>query len=280
MVVESILNPQKVGKRSPIEMIILGFIVASLAILISLWVFPSYASFAMVTFTVMAMLPFMVKIIKFEKEKQDKSKKRLGIIAHKSVIISLMFLFLGFLLAYTIWFLLLPPNIANNLFSIQINTITEMNSQVSGSLITNTPFGKILLNNLRVLALSIVFSFIFASGAIFILTWNASVLGVGVANAIQFGVAGGGNGSVYFSAISFATLRYLLHGIPEIASYFIGGLAGGIISFAILDYKFGFKKFFEKFSRPLKDAVMLIVFAIVLLIVAALIEISIIRIFT
>ena len=289
MVLESILSPEGVIEN-PIEMIIFGFIIASVGILLSLWVFPSYASFAMITFSVMAVLPLMVKIIKKEKEKQEKIKN-LRITAHTKVIYSLLFLFLGFLIAYTLWYLLLPTQIANNLFFIQINTITEINTpstavlsninSPSTAVLSNMQFIRILLNNLRVLALSFLFSFIFCSGAIFILAWNASVLGVGLANSIKISIAAQGSGSAaYFSAFSFALLRYLIHGIPEITSYFLGGLAGGIVSFAILDYKLGIKTFYKKFPRLAKDATLLIIGAIILLIIAALIEIYIISIFT
>ena len=69
---------------------------------------------------------------------------------------------------------------------------------------------------------ALLFSFIYGSGAIFILTWNASVISVAIGSAIREMIAsaalgaGAVNIGTYFSAASIGVSRYLLHGIPEI----------------------------------------------------------------
>ncbi|GAG01403.1 unnamed protein product, partial [marine sediment metagenome] len=75
----------------------------------------------------------------------------------------------------------------------------------------------------------------------------------------------------YFQITSLGLLRYAIHGIPEIAAYFIGGLASGIISIAIIKHDFMGKQF----KHILKDAMVLILIAVVVLIAAALIEVFI-----
>ena len=156
----------------------------------------------------------------------------------------------------------------------------ESGGGVSGQALTiGNSFRKIFLNNIRILGLCVLFSFIFGSGAIFILTWNASVLGVAVGNAIRLGVAGGGGAATYFGAVSFALIRYMMHGIPEIAAYFLGGLAGAVIGFTILEYKIGLGKLSDKLGGSLKDAVSLVLLGVVLLLIAALIEILIAPLF-
>lgn len=280
MVVESIVNYVNAEKR-PDEMLLFGFIVATLAIFLAMWVFPSYASFAMVTFTVMAVLPLMVHIIQYEKEKQEKVRGLARFGVHRKAVVFFMFLFVGFLLAYTFWFLLLPTDVANNLFFLQINTITEINTPSGSAINTQGAFGNILSNNIRILALSILFSFIFGSGALFILTWNASVLGVAIATAVKIAVAAsGGSSAAYFGAFSFALLRFLIHGIPEITAYFLGGLAGGVVSFALLDYKFGIKKLRTNLLSSFKDASVLTIAAIVILILATVIEVFVTPVLT
>ena len=279
MVVESIINYIHAEKR-PEEMLPFGFIIASLAILLSLWVFPGYASFAMVTFTVMAVLPLMVHVVRSEKEKQDKIKEWWKIWIHRRALVFFLFLFLGFVLAYTFWFLLLPTDVANNLYFLQINTITEINTPTGAVIAAKAAFGDIFTNNLRILALCILFSFIFGSGAIFILVWNASVMGVAMATTVKIAIAASGSGSaVYFAAFSFALIRFLIHGIPEIMSYFIGGIAGGIISFAILDIKLGPKRFVQNLSGSLKNASILILVAALLLVAATTIEVFVTPLF-
>ena len=78
---------------------------------------------------------------------------------------------------------------------------------------------------------------------------------------------------------SFSLIRFLLHGLPEITAYFLGGLAGGIISFTILDYKLGTKKLLKELPGSFKDVSMLIVAAIALVIISGLIEVLITPLF-
>ena len=68
------------------------------------------------------------------------------------------------------------------------------------------------------------FSLLFGAGAIFILVWNASVI------AAAIGIFAQGS----LSQLPVAILRYMVHGVPEIAAYFIGALGGGIISVAVI----------------------------------------------
>ena len=72
-------------------------------------------------------------------------------------------------------------------------------------------------------------------------------------------------------------LRIILvrYGIPEILSYFIGALAGGIISIAIIRHDFGT----ERFKHVLYDSVDLLILAILTVIFAAFIEVYVTPIF-
>ena len=219
----------------------------------------------------------MVHIMKFEKEKIKNSWR---IIDHRRAIPFFLFLFTGFILAYLFWHLLLPVDIANNLFSAQMNALMEINSPSGAAIFPTITLKNILTNNFRVLALCVLFSLLFGSGAIFILIWNASVIGVAIATAIRLGVAAGGVGiAAYFGAFSFAILRFLLHGIPEMLAYFIGGLAGGIISFTFLDSKLGARKFALKLTSSLKNVSLLILVAAILVVVSGIIEVLITPLF-
>lgn len=74
-----------------------------------------------------------------------------------------------------------------------------------------------------------LFAFIFVSGAIFILSWNASVM------AAAMGLTTKSVGGV--SGIPIDLLTYLPHGVFEIAAYFLGGIAGGILSGLVMRRK-------------------------------------------
>ena len=123
----------------------------------------------------------------------------------------------------------------------------------------------------------ILFSFLYGLGAIFILTWNASVIGTAIGNFVrtelyqlgsQFHLGLGFN---YFQIISIGLFKYIIHGMPEIMAYFVAGLAGGIISVAAIKHDFGTRKF----EHILLDSADLILLALFLLFIAALLEVYI-----
>jgi len=170
----------------------------------------------------------------------------------------------------------LPTSTINSLFDKQVGTIQAINNQVSGNMIHNLNiFWRIFFNNFKVLAFSILFSFVYGAGAIFILAWNATVIGAAIGNFVRANVSGytsslglleAGN---YFHVASLGLLKYSIHGIPEIAAYFYGGLAGGILSVALI------RKHFRtaKFSRVMLDFSELVLMGIGFLLAAAFLEV-------
>jgi uncharacterized membrane protein SpoIIM required for sporulation len=126
-----------------------------------------------------------------------------------------------------------------------------------------------------VLIICLLFSFLLGAGAIFILTWNASVIAVAVGTFIRNNMAsmaslvGLPKIAAYFNIFITGIMKYAIHGIPEIASYFIAALAGGIISVAVIRHDFGTKKL-EKIVIDVAD---LVAISIVLLFIAALLEV-------
>jgi uncharacterized membrane protein SpoIIM required for sporulation len=122
---------------------------------------------------------------------------------------------------------------------------------------------------------AILFSFVFGAGAIFVLAWNASVIGTAIGNFIRGNLAlyseliGLDKLGKYFHVISIGLFRYVIHGIPEILAYFVGALAGGIISVAIIKHDFGT----EKFEHIVLDSADLLFISIGLLFFAAILEV-------
>jgi len=70
-------------------------------------------------------------------------------------------------------------------------------------------------------------------------------------------------------------LRYMIHGIPEIGAYFVGALAGGIVSVSVIRKDLRG----EGLWKILQDALFLIIIAIVILVIAALMEVYLTPIF-
>lgn len=285
MVLEDII-PGAIAERKPWEMLPIAFLYATAAIFLSQWIFPAYAAIVAVFLTTIASLPLMINVLNIEKDKEEGIheylKDMLTAMFDKKdtrgkLLEFFVFLFLGLTFATTFWFVVLPQDLAQNLFYIQINTIRDINIDLSGASILQVYFSKVMLNNIKVLTFTILFSLIYGAGAIFILAWNASVIGVAIGISIKNAAihyteqVGLPSIAGYSTAITVGLSRYLIHGIPEIMAYFIGALAGGMISLAII------KREYEspKFKESLKHIIGLLIFAIVLLLVAALIEINI-----
>ncbi len=281
MVLESLLNPFR-AERQPWVLVLLGFLYSSLALFLSLWIFEEQASIVMVFLTVMAALPLMYQTLKVEEEKDIMfTKERSLLKEHSKAIIFFLTLFLGFVIGYSLWYVVLPSSLADHLFSSQTHTISNLNQQVTGAMAQVGLMNKIFLNNVKVLIFCILFSFVYGSGAIFILSWNASVIGAAIGNFISnhmsrvADAAGLTKIGHYLHASSLSILRYSVHGIPEIAAYFIAALAGGILSVAIIRHDFGT----TNFEKVLLDASDLILIAIFVLFIAALLEVFVTPVF-
>lgn len=267
MVFESLATPWKAEKH-PWEMFFFGFLYTSLAVALSIWIFRDYAGLISVFFTVMFCIPLMYNTLKWEEEKIDYIDEEKSILKeHSGAIAFFFFLFLGMTFAFATWYVVLPPAVSSSIFAVQSHTILAINGNYVGS---SDLFMKIFFNNLKVLTFCILFSFFFGAGAIFILTWNASVIAVAMGGVVKTYVLSADT-SMFMSHLigySNATIRYMIHGIPEIMAYFVAALAGGIISVAIVRKDF-LTKNFQKIAF---DTSNLILISVLILLVAGLIE--------
>src|SRR3989344_5796486 len=267
MVLESLIDPEK-AEKSPLLMVIYGFIFTSISIILSLLIFREEASMVSVFLTVMISIPLMYSTTKFEENEDLKiNNEKVLLKQHWKALKFFVFLFFGFIIAYSIWFIALPEETTQSLFTAQLTTINTINSKISGNLLIDSGILlRIFMNNVKVMLFSLFFSLFFGAGAIFILTWNASVIGaaMGTFATEKIGIFG-----TYFISFPLSLMRYMTHGVFEILAYFMAGLAGGIISVAIInnDLVGEYKK------RILKDSIDLILLAVAFLIVGAIVEV-------
>jgi len=291
MVLEGLINPLKAEKK-PWKLFFIGFIYASIALLLALWIFETHASLVMVFLTVLVCVPLVYGMFKLEEKKDIELPTEYKILKeHAKALSFLVFLFLGICVAYSVWYTFLPSEITNSAFSVQQQTITNINQQITGNILNQTTsystqisteaisrsslFLKIFLNNMKVLSFCILFSFIYGFGAIFILTWNASVIGAAIGNFIRSNLSyiadsvGFAKVAGYFQIFSLGLLRYSIHGIPEIIAYFTAGLAGGIISIAIVNHDFRTRNF----QKVITDSADLILISVGVLLIAAILEV-------
>jgi len=275
MVLEGLINPIKAEKK-PWKMFFIGFVYSSVALFLSLWIFEKHASLVMVFLTVLVCTPLVYSTLKLEEKKDLEIKEeRMLLKQHGKAITLFIFLFLGICFSFAVWYVFLPVNTVQTTFQIQQQTITDINNQITAEAISKgTLFSKIFMNNLKVLSFCILFSFIYGLGAIFILTWNASVIGAAIGNFIRSNIShvtstGFPKIAAYFQVFSLGLLRYSIHGIPEIIAYFTAGLAGGIISIAIVNHDFRTKNF----QKIVLDSADLLLISIIVLFIAGLLEV-------
>lgn len=276
MVLESLLFPLK-AEKNPWQMIFLGFLYNTVAVFLAIWIFEKQSSFVMVFFTVLACVPLIYNTMKLEESKDMKLDSESKIIReHNRAILLLAFLFLGITISAVVWYTVLPADTSGYLFDQQISTIAEINNRVSGNAISsNDILFRIFFNNLKVLIFSVLFSFIYGAGAIFVLTWNATVIAAAIGNTIRtnlpslIALAGVAKGAKTFQIVSYSFLKYAIHGIPEILAYFYAALAGGIISVAIIKKHFST----ERSSMILLDIGEILLIAMGFLVIGAIFEV-------
>jgi len=282
---EMIVNPKK-AERRPWELFFVGLVYASISILLVNWIFSQDAVLSkssgilLVTFTVMFSMPFMYYMIKLQEKKVS---QRIGSLAllkeHKPAIYAFLWLFLGFIVAFSFWYIILPTTQS---FRAQIETYCLINrpanfdqcvsqygiedAAAASAFLTNKErLFLIFTNNMYVLLFTLLFSLLFGAGVIFILAWNASVI------AAAIGIFSESK----LSILPLGILRFMIHGLPEIASYFTVALAGGMVSVAVIRHETGT----EKFWRVLHDSLNLIIVAVVVLLLAAFLEVFVTPIF-
>ena len=263
-------------------MFFIGLIYASLSLILVHYFFSKdavlsqYSGIFVVLFCVLFSVLFMYFLVKQEAEEDEKIEGFLGVWkAHSDALYAFMWLFLGFIVAFAFWFIVLQNF---SLFNAQIKTYCMINSPGNietcvqnydftgkfigtGGMTNSERFLAILQNNVYVMIFTLVFSLLFGAGAIFILAWNASIIGVAIAIFSKY----------QLKDIPIGVLRYMIHGFPEIAAYFVTALAGGIFGFEII--KNGIKN--NKLIRVLENSVILLFIALVILVIAAVIEVYI-----
>lgn len=273
---ELLLGPKR-AERRPVEMLFVGIFYSLVSLILANWIFgegvlADYMGMIVITFVVMFTMPFMYYLLRHEEEKDIKYRGKFKVIKeHSKAISSLLWLFVGFVIAFSLWYVV-TGNTQN--FNAQIETYCYINhpsnfdlcTQEYGAGITGKAisisterFMTIFLNNIYVLMFTLIFSLIFGAGAIFILAWNASVIAVAVGIFART--------SLRLWPLGLA--KYMVHGLPEIAAYFVAAVAGGILSMAIV--KQDFSK--DRIKDVLHDFITLVFIAIVLLFLAGVLEV-------
>ncbi len=304
---ESLVNFKEISER-PHVAFFWGFIISTVAIITSAKIaFSIYFSGTMVNlggifavlFTIIPSAFFVTLLIKKEEMLEEdfikKHYEKKFWERHETDLLIFLFYFAGITLSFAIWALIIPITIPffgikipDTFFTVQYDSVCTFHYEldicqkyrighvchynpelcqsygVSGAVTGNVlSFGKVLGNNLGVMAFAFLFSFLFGAGAVFIIAWNASVLGVLIGHLSK----------ELWYGLPIVGLKFLPHGIPEIAGYICAALAGGLISAAIIRMLRIGKINTGILNTVIIDALKILIFGIILLIIGAGIEV-------
>ncbi|MFH0955427.1 MAG: stage II sporulation protein M [Candidatus Micrarchaeota archaeon] len=274
MVLESVLQ-SRFALHHPLAMVLYGIIITSVSIAVSLATFAEYASILTIALITIGTVPLLYRVLSHEERVEaQKPKNPLTFFGrHFHLIKIYAFLFIGFILAFSFWYVSLHGTGQENAFREQEKTwqqISGLRGNATGTtqnILNNCGSSEfwplaldcIFANNAIVLGWSLVLSFFFGAGAIFLVAWNASVIGVVLGHEFL--------SNSFLPALGTA-VGLLPHGLPEIMAYFIGAIAGGIISVAVARKK----HLTDEWKTISKDVFVMVVAAVVLLFFAALLE--------
>ena len=284
MVLESIVS-EVIARRHPSTIFFMALILSSVSIWVSFYVFPNSSSILPLAFVTIGFVPIIHKM--FVEETMEEVEKPgwapAFITRHFELVLLYAFLFLGLIASYTLWYVVLPSAETNcigaekalncgfptreKIFSEQENVFSKITGRAVGANECKNPATKsiekctffIFSNNSFVLVLAIMFSFLFGAGAIFLIGWNASVIGTFIGKEVV---------EVHALAGLLRGISYLPHGMWEITGYFMGAIAGGIISAVLSGKTYGS----HQFETIAKDTLSMIIIAYILLFIGAAIE--------
>ncbi len=225
MVFESLLGARDV-EGHPLLMFVAGFSYTFASVFLALLVHADAASILSVSLATIAAVPLVVKVVEFEARMLELFPGSLAS-RQKRILAIYAWFMLGAILGFSLAFYILPQDLFVQAARLQLEDlgyVARVRAALQGRAVAPGPFWVILGNNLRVYALGILLSFVYGTGGIFLVTWNASVLATLLVQEIR--KSGIFTGIAYFLGI-------LPHGALEFAAYFIGGFAGALISVAI-----------------------------------------------
>lgn len=242
MVLESIFSASTV-ERHPRDVMMMAFFVTLVVSFMSYYIFPEYTGIIIPLLVTVSMTPLIYKVFSIEEKIERKQAEniihRTFLRRHVKTIKILSFFFIGSFLAVFVMMLLLPDDLLSFMFKPQIEAIKAITGyaaySISGAAIGNTvdTLVMITLNNMRVMAFAFVLSFLFSTGSLFILSWNASILAIYLAAFIRQGLM-----EDFFSV----AVGILPHTPIEIMAYFLGAIAGGMLSVGMIREKWGSKE--------------------------------------
>ncbi|MBI5177606.1 stage II sporulation protein M [Candidatus Micrarchaeota archaeon] len=245
--IEGLVSP-RAARENPGWVFFLAILFVSLAVVVAI-ALPSLDG-AAITFAFAPAIPLIWSLIVREEEVEN---SRLPLLEqkraweyHLPLVKVFALFFLGASIAYLAWYVILPQDISHKVFAPQVDEIERIGIEfnkspvstagdqgvtvvrtvsATGNAIKPDLAWRLFSHNVVVLSFMFIFSLVYGIGAIYLLLWNASIIGIFVGERLrQLGVGG------FLQAL----LGIIPHGVLEIGAYFLAAIAGGILSAALM----------------------------------------------
>lgn len=265
MVLEHIF-PEDWLEKKPLYAFLLGAAYSAIGILAAKLLFPRDPALVAVAFISVLLLPELRKIFSLE-ERQERREKRFSW-RHlwkddRDVALVYLSLFLGVFSVYILATAWLPAFSVNGLFRQQL---AYRGAAVGHAAWFSPAFGDILWNNLLVLGAIFLFGLLAGDGAVFLITWNASVWGT-VFGALAREAAGT-MGMGLFPLLGIVLVIVLPHMLLEGLSYILAAISGSVISKDVENERLNS----TRFKKILSYNIMLLFFALAILLIGVAVE--------
>lgn len=284
MVLEQLFKPNWIEKK-PRHAFLLGFIYSVVGIISAKLIFGANPGMMTVAFTSILLLPSLNTLLSMEEnlleleERKAKHKSNLWMAKrlwkdHYDIIEVYIYLFLGIFFTYCIIAFTFPELAILKMFEPmlevvglggQTTTILGWASNIAGPTVLS-----IFLNNFIVMTVCLLLSLIYGAGAIIFITWNAAVWGVVIgfyAKQALLSTAGANPITIFISYVS----PFFPHMLMEALPYFTAVIVGGIVSKASIREEL----FSPRFNETIKDAAIVMVISLIILLFAAIVEIKV-----
>lgn len=287
MVIERIFREQLL-RQKPVFALFAGAFFTVCGFITSYLLFQPFIGLATILFTVILALPSLMRL--FELEEGTQRSEQSFLTQNEALIDFYLYFFIG---SFMVFFLIA---LWSNSLVLSIDDLrsprgyaTEYDLPQPPSLQTNEVYG-IFMNNLYVMLISFVLSLFYGAGSLFLITFNGSIFAAALAKVITLKLPRDPSWYTYTFSLLGAPLSFSIqgflatysfmacnlgimffHGIPEVLAYFFAAISGGVLSEAVLREQFFSKGFFT----ILRNALWLLALAILVLFIAAGIEIEI-----
>ncbi len=246
MVLESIIGEKNIRKH-PVFIFFITLLICAGSIFFADKMFPTHSSILSVAFITIGLVPLIFNILSDEEADEEVNHKHFSTFfaRHFNIIMLYVWVFIGIIVAFSIYYAVASPADRPMLFAEQLKSFCAISG--SGSCVDGLPLSVsgmaaslgleaclstnsnipsctwfIFANNFEVLVLTVILSLLYGVGAIFMIAWNASILGVFFGEMLAIGNLAKGLG--LFQGL------LLGHGPPELLGYVFGALAGAILS--------------------------------------------------